>query len=189
MTCHRHALDGRLNLTPGRPGAKQVLSNRVQSVGEQGERLRFAVEEETNDGHAAGLRPVLGGVLHRPIYDVSTDARRGAGLLQRGARLLRAHPSRGRGGRIQGPRDVFVGPRDRSGHGQEGQPARGGQVDDLHGSPGASAHAQPGQQGLHAAGGHRAERHRHRADRLPWRGSTPSNSTWSPTSRRCSRSK
>ena len=86
------------------------------------------------------------------LRDVPPDARRGAGLLQRGARLLRADPARRRRARVQGLRDVLVEVRCRPFVGQERRADDHGHEDDhLHGPARAPQHAQPAEQGVHSA--------------------------------------
>ncbi len=92
--------------------------------------------------------PVFAGVLRQSVRDLQADARRSSDLLRRARGLLRADPARRRGGGVQGPRLVLVGPRMRPGHGAVRR--RAAEVDHLHGPAGPSPHAQPAQQGVHA---------------------------------------
>ena len=116
------------------------------------ELARYAQLRSVDDQGEARFRPVLDGLFQRGIRDVPPYARRGAGLLQRGARFLRTDPPRGRRAGVQGLRHVLlevrrgplVGPkRCADNHGHED--------DHLHRPPRAPQHAQPSQQGIHAA--------------------------------------
>ena len=109
------------------------------------------------------FNPVVAGVLRQPVRDLQTDAGRSADLLRRGRGLLRADPARGRGGGVQGPRVVLVGARLRPGMVRSRRGSA--EVDHLHGSARAPAHAQPAQQGVHAAGHPVAARDRRRTRR------------------------
>ncbi len=76
-----------------------------------------AAKEETMTKPKLVFNPVLAGLLRQSVRDLQADARRSADLLRRARGLLRADPARRRGGGVQGPRVVLVGPRMRPGDG------------------------------------------------------------------------
>ena len=120
-----------------------------------------AAKEESMTKPKLVFNPVSQEYFDNP-YEIYQRMRDEAPALLRRARgLLRADPARGRGRGVQGPRLVLVGPRLRPGHGA----LRGGaaEVDHLHGPARPSPHAQPAQQGVHAARHPVAEGDRRRA--------------------------
>ena len=113
--------------------------------------------------------PVSPEYFDEPLRGVPADARRRPAVLRRGRGLLRPDPARGRGRGVQGPRVVLVGARVRPRHGALRRGAA--EVDHLHGPPRSPAHAQPAQQGVHAAGDPVTAGNRRRAHRaLPRQG-------------------
>ena len=102
-------------------------------------------------GLDADVRPVLAGVLRRPLRDLPAHAPGRARLLQRATRLLRADPPRGCRRGVQGPRDLLVGLRRRPVDGEGGRAAAGRQTAAVHGPAGASPHAQRAEQAVHPA--------------------------------------